>query len=109
MVIKTLTTTSFFSWKYAGFIGIFITSFGWTFYLSYLIMVSIVNNYDFFTASLESLGASGVLMFIGIHGTISFIISYCMYKRQMLRRKQYLVILLIASIIGTISNYRIFL
>ena len=107
MVSKSMTPTSFFSWKSVGFIGIFVTSIGWTFYLSFLIMISIFENYDFFTASFESFGASFVLIFITIYASVSALISYFMYKRNMLKRNQYLLILGIAVIIGIVLN-RIF-
>lgn len=102
-------TDSFFSWKNVGFAGIFITNLGWMYYLSFLVMVSIINNHNFFFDSFESLGAGGLLIFISIFGIIYFLISFRMKQLKMITKKQYILILIICTIMSIGMNYRVFL
>ena len=78
----------FVKWKYLAGFGLFITNFGWSFYLSQIIIImdKVFDLEYYFTSRL------GHVDFIIIHATASFLIMYTMSKKGMLNKKIYLMI-----------------
>ena len=84
-----MSILSFFrSWRFAGFVGMFITGFAVMKYVTSMIIITLDENINLFEEAFTDASVTAYFVYIIIHGVVFSLITYRMYKRKLLFSRQ---------------------